>query len=158
MNIQNNPIYACALEIGSRNTQWSTVVSYVHIVGTSGLISYVLKASIKISKMVLLENEAFLVELTRLFDKSRFSGSVVLTIKRFNGHNKPVPRKGRPPLPTPNEFFCLVRATLKTKKISTVIHSKDVNKFQQAYWNLLKSKVNGLKKLKKVKSAKRKIH
>ncbi|XP_076234453.1 signal recognition particle 14 isoform X2 [Calliopsis andreniformis] len=95
--------------------------------------------------MVLLENDAFLVELTRLFERSRISGSVVLTIKRFNGYNKPVPREGRPPLPTPTEYLCL-------------IHSKDVNKFQQAYWNLLKSNINGLKKLKKIKSAKPKIH
>ncbi|XP_076234452.1 signal recognition particle 14 isoform X1 [Calliopsis andreniformis] len=108
--------------------------------------------------MVLLENDAFLVELTRLFERSRISGSVVLTIKRFNGYNKPVPREGRPPLPTPTEYLCLVRAKLKSKKISTVIHSKDVNKFQQAYWNLLKSNINGLKKLKKIKSAKPKIH
>ncbi|XP_015120694.1 signal recognition particle 14 kDa protein [Diachasma alloeum] len=104
--------------------------------------------------MVLLENDAFLSELTRLFDKSRLSGSVVLTIKRYNGHNRPVPREGKPPLPKPSEYLCLVRATLRSKKISTVIHSKDVNKFQQAYWNLLKSNINGLKKLKKVKSAK----
>ncbi|XP_011306041.1 signal recognition particle 14 kDa protein [Fopius arisanus] len=96
----------------------------------------------------------FLSELTRLFDKSRLSGSVVLTIKRFNGHNRPVPREGKQPLPKPYEFLCLVRATLRSKKISTVIHSKDVNKFQQAYWNLLKSNINGLKKLKKIKSAK----
>ncbi|KAK2584980.1 hypothetical protein KPH14_008511 [Odynerus spinipes] len=108
--------------------------------------------------MVFLENDAFLVELTRLFDKSRLSGSVMLTIKRFNGHNKPVPRKGKPPLPIPSEFLCLVRATFRSKKISTVIHSKDVNKFQQAYWNLLKTNINGLKKLKKVKSAKPKVH
>ncbi|XP_043274165.1 signal recognition particle 14 kDa protein [Venturia canescens] len=108
--------------------------------------------------MVLLENETFLTELTRLFEKSRLSGSVVLTIKRFNGQNKPVPRKGRPPLPKPTEYMCLVRATLRSKKISTVIHSKDVNKFQQAYWSLLKSNINGLKKLKKVKSAKPKAH
>ncbi|XP_033217898.1 signal recognition particle 14 kDa protein [Belonocnema kinseyi] len=108
--------------------------------------------------MVLLENDAFLVELTRLFEKSRLSGAVSLTIKRFNGHNKPVPRKGRPPLPTPTEYLCLVRASLRSKKISTVIHSKDVNKFQQAYWNLLKTNINGLKKLKKVKSAKPKAH
>lgn len=38
------------------------------------------------------------------------------------------------------------------------IHSKDVNKFQQAYWNLLKTNINGLRKLKKVKSAKPKAH
>lgn len=38
-----------------------------------------------------------------------------------NGHNKPVPREGRPALPTPTEFLCLVRATLRSKKISTVV-------------------------------------
>ncbi|XP_011872222.1 PREDICTED: signal recognition particle 14 kDa protein [Vollenhovia emeryi] len=108
--------------------------------------------------MVLLENDAFLTELTKLFDKSRFSGSVSLTIKRFNGHNKPVPRKGKPPLPNPTEYHCLVRASLRSRKISTVIHSKDVNKFQQAYWNLLKTNISGLKKLKKTKSAKPKVH
>lgn len=38
-----------------------------------------------------------------------------------NGFNKPVPRKDRPPLPTPMEYLCLVRATLRNKKISTVV-------------------------------------
>ncbi|XP_012243780.1 signal recognition particle 14 [Bombus vancouverensis nearcticus] len=108
--------------------------------------------------MVLLENDTFLVELIRLFDKCRFSGSIVFTIKRFNGHNKPVPRKGKPALPTPAEFLCLIRATCRSKKISTVVHIKDINKFHQAYWNSLKSSINGLKKLKKVKSAKPKVH
>ncbi|KAF7991121.1 hypothetical protein HCN44_002683 [Aphidius gifuensis] len=108
--------------------------------------------------MVLLENDTFLSELTKLFDKSRLSGSVTLTIKRYNGHNKPVPRDGKPPLPKPTEYLCLVRAALRSKKISTIIHSKDVNKFQQAYWTHLKSNINGLKKLKKVKSAKPKAH
>ncbi|XP_015520484.1 signal recognition particle 14 kDa protein [Neodiprion pinetum] len=108
--------------------------------------------------MVLLENDLFLVELTRLFDKSRLSGSVALTIKRFDGHEKPVPRDGRAALPAPTEYLCLVRASLRSKKIATVIHSKDVNKFQQAYWGLLKANINGLKKLKKTKSVKPKAH
>ncbi|XP_014212545.1 signal recognition particle 14 kDa protein [Copidosoma floridanum] len=108
--------------------------------------------------MVLLENDPFLVELNKLFEKSRLAGSVSLTIKRFNGHNKPEPRKGKPLLPTTTEYLCLVRASYKTKKLSTVIHSKDVNKFQQAYWNLLKTNINGLKKLKKIKSVKPKAH
>ncbi|KMR04911.1 signal recognition particle 14 kda [Lasius niger] len=73
--------------------------------------------------MVLLENDAFLAELTKLFEKSRLSGAVSLTIKRFNGHNKPVPRKGRPSLPTPTEYLCLVRASFRNKKISTVVYS-----------------------------------
>jgi hypothetical protein len=32
------------------------------------------------------------------------------------------------------------------------VHPKDVNKFQQAYCNLLKGNVDGLKKLKKTKT------
>ncbi|XP_011502674.1 PREDICTED: signal recognition particle 14 kDa protein [Ceratosolen solmsi marchali] len=108
--------------------------------------------------MVLLENDAFLLELNKLFERSRSNGSVSLTIKRYNGHNKPESRKGQVSLPPPSEYFCLVRAKLKSKKLSTVIHSKDVNKFQQAYWNLLKTNINGLKKLKKIKSVKPKAH
>ena len=36
-----------------------------------------------------------------------------------NGRTKPVPRKGN--LPEPQEYKCLVRATLANKKISTVV-------------------------------------
>ncbi|XP_058792367.1 signal recognition particle 14 kDa protein [Phymastichus coffea] len=108
--------------------------------------------------MVLLENDVFLIELNKFFEKSRQTGSVSLTIKRYNGHNRPKPREGRPALPPPAEYLCLVRANYKSKKLSTVIHSKDVNKFQLAYWNLLKTNINGLKKLKKIKTVKPKAH
>ncbi|XP_014226473.1 signal recognition particle 14 kDa protein [Trichogramma pretiosum] len=104
--------------------------------------------------MVLLDNDAFIAQLNKLFEKSRTAGSVRLTVKRFDGIQKPTPREGRPPHPTPSEYLCLVRASHRSKKISTVVHMKDVNKFQQAYWNLLKSNLNGLKKQKKVKTAK----
>lgn len=69
-----------------------------------------------------------------------------------DGHQKPQPRPGRPPLPTPTEHMCLVRATSRSKKISTVIHAKDINKFQVAYSSLLKGYMDGLKKLKKPKN------
>lgn len=32
-----------------------------------------------------------------------------------------MPRKDRPPLPSPTEYLCLVRASLRNKKISTVV-------------------------------------
>lgn len=32
-----------------------------------------------------------------------------------------MPRKDRPPLPTPTEYLCLVRASLRNRKISTVV-------------------------------------
>ncbi|PSN43885.1 Signal recognition particle 14 kDa protein [Blattella germanica] len=102
--------------------------------------------------MVLLENEVFLSELTRMFQRSRNHGSVTLTMKRYDGRTKPTPREGRKPLPEPTEYMCLMRATLRNKKITTVVHPKDVNKFQQAYCNLLKGNLDGLKKLKKTKT------
>ncbi|XP_046987244.1 signal recognition particle 14 kDa protein [Schistocerca americana] len=102
--------------------------------------------------MVLLENEVFLTELTRMFQRARNSGAVVMVMKRYDGRTKPHPAKGKKPLPEPTEFMCLMRATLKNKKISTVIHPKDVNKFQQAYCNLLRGNLDGLKKLKKTKT------
>nr|4UE5_B Chain B, SRP14 [Canis lupus familiaris] len=75
---------------------------------------------------VLLESEQFLTELTRLFQKCRLSGSVFITLKKYD--NK-----------------CLLRATDGKKKISTVVSSKEVNKFQMAYSNLLRANMDGLK-------------
>lgn len=69
-----------------------------------------------------------------------------------NGRTRPIPRAGSPPLPEPQEHMCLVRAKSRSKKIATVIHQKDINKFQVAYSNLLKGNLDGLKKLKKLKT------
>merc|ERR1711976_1106247 len=102
--------------------------------------------------MVLLENEQFLSELTRLFQKGRTSGSISLTMKRYDGRTKPKPREGRPQPPEPSEYKCLIRATLGKNKLSTVVLQKDVNKFQLAYANLLKGNMDGLKKKEKSKS------
>ncbi|CAH1115538.1 unnamed protein product [Psylliodes chrysocephalus] len=102
--------------------------------------------------MVLLENDSFLLELTKLFQKARSDGSVTMTFKRYNGRTRPIPRAGSPPLPEPQEHMCLVRAKSRSKKIATVIHQKDINKFQVAYSNLLKGNLDGLKKLKKLKT------
>lgn len=102
--------------------------------------------------MVLLENDVFLSELTKLFQKARLEGSVTMTFKRYGGHNRPKPREGNPPLPEPSEHMCLIRAKLRSKKIATVIHQKDVNKFQVAYSSLLKGNIDGLKKIKKPKT------
>ncbi|KAG8176253.1 hypothetical protein JTE90_021350 [Oedothorax gibbosus] len=104
--------------------------------------------------MVLLENEAFLTELTRLFQKSRSSGTVSITMKRYDGRTKPKPRTSKSvesSLPPISEYKCLIRATLGNKKFSTVVNAKDVNKFQLAYANLLKGNMDGLKKKDKKK-------
>ncbi|XP_064421095.1 signal recognition particle 14 kDa protein isoform X2 [Latimeria chalumnae] len=84
--------------------------------------------------MVLLENDQFLTELTRLFQKCRTTGSVYITLKKYDGRTKPVPRKGLPENFEPADK-CLLRATDGKKKISTV-----------AYSNLLRAHMDGLKK------------
>ncbi|XP_013867306.1 signal recognition particle 14 kDa protein [Austrofundulus limnaeus] len=107
--------------------------------------------------MVLLENDAFLTELTRLFQKCRTSGSVVVTLKKYDGRTKPVPRKGHSESFEPADNKCLVRASDGKKKISTVVSTKEVIKFQMAYSNLLRAHIDGLKKKdKKSKSKKTK--
>ncbi|XP_058470500.1 signal recognition particle 14 kDa protein [Solea solea] len=107
--------------------------------------------------MVLLENDSFLTELTRLFQKCRTSGSVVITLKKYDGRTKPVPRKGHTESFEPADNKCLIRASEGKKKISTVISSKEVIKFQMAYSNLLRAHMDGLKKKdKKSKSKKTK--
>ena len=96
-------------------------------------------------------------------------------MKRYDGRTKPIPKprkvptkkKGQQakqgkskippasePHPEPSEYMCLVRAVFKSEKISTVIHSKEINKFQLAYCNLLKSNMDGLKRQKKQKAKK----
>ncbi|XP_061236212.1 signal recognition particle 14 kDa protein [Neopsephotus bourkii] len=97
-------------------------------------------------RMVLLESEQFLTELTRLFQKCRTSGSVFITLKKYDGRTKPVPRKGHVESFEPADNKCLLRATDGKKKISTVVSSKEVNKFQMAYSNLLRANMDGLKK------------
>uniref|UniRef100_A0A1B6KZI9 Signal recognition particle 14 kDa protein n=1 Tax=Graphocephala atropunctata TaxID=36148 RepID=A0A1B6KZI9_9HEMI len=102
--------------------------------------------------MVLVENDTFLTELTKLFQNTRSHGSVSLTMKRFDGICKPQPREGRKHLPEPTEFTCLIRAKVNNTKLATIVHTRDVNKFQLAYCNLLKGNLDGLKKLKKSKA------
>uniref|UniRef100_A0A2K6BSF1 Signal recognition particle 14 kDa protein n=1 Tax=Macaca nemestrina TaxID=9545 RepID=A0A2K6BSF1_MACNE len=96
--------------------------------------------------MVLLESEQFLTELTRLFQKCRTSGSVYITLKKYDGRTKPIPKKGTVEGFEPADNKCLLRATDGKKKISTVVSSKEVNKFQMAYSNLLRANMDGLKK------------
>ncbi|XP_041352304.1 signal recognition particle 14 kDa protein-like [Gigantopelta aegis] len=93
---------------------------------------------------MLLENDSFLTELTKLFQKGKSSGSVLLCMKRYDGRTKPKPRSGQ--VPDTHDCKCLIRASLGNKKISTVVNQRDVNKFQMAYANLLKANMDGLKK------------
>ncbi|XP_032731192.1 signal recognition particle 14 kDa protein-like [Lontra canadensis] len=105
--------------------------------------------------MVLLESEQFLMELTRLSQKCQWSGSVFITLKKCDGLIKPIPRKGSVEGFEPSDSKCLLRATDEKKKISTVVSSKEVNKFQMAYSNLLRANMDGLKKRDKKNKSKK---
>ncbi|NXM03515.1 SRP14 protein, partial [Tyrannus savana] len=87
----------------------------------------------------------FLTELTRLFQKCRTSGSVFITLKKYDGRTKPVPRKGHVESFEPADNKCLLRATDGKKKISTVV-SDNFELKRLAYSNLLRANMDGLKK------------
>lgn len=112
---------------------------------------------------MLLEIDNFLLELSKLFQQQRtkISGSLSITMKRYDGHTKPKPqltkkqrleKKNSLVLPTATttgesiEYKCLVRAIYGSKKLSTIVSSKDMNRFQLAYSNLLKANMDSLKK------------
>jgi len=79
-------------------------------------------------------------------------------MKRYDGQDKHVPKKAKTDKPAANdnqEYMCLLRANFRDEKISAVVHSRDLNKFQTAYCALLRSNIDGLKKTKKVKTKKK---
>ncbi|XP_055643696.1 signal recognition particle 14 kDa protein [Toxorhynchites rutilus septentrionalis] len=102
--------------------------------------------------MVLLNYDEFLTQLTLLSQQARGDSSFTITVKRYDGHDKPKPREGKPPLPKPDEYQCLIRARSRSKKLSTVVRHDDVAKFMESYSKVLKSSMDGLKKIKKVKN------
>ena len=69
--------------------------------------------------MVLMENDAFLTELTKLFERTRERGTVTCVMKIVKeGQNKPTPKGEKRPEPTLEEvrapgsgYGVLVRAT-----------------------------------------------
>ena len=132
---------------------------------------------------MLLEGDQFLSRLTLMFDKSRTKGHVQITMKRYDGRTKPIPKtasrniasKGKsaqakgikakqnahelknrsePTSQDTGEYMCLIRAVCKNEKISCIVHARDVNRYQMAYCNLLKSNMDGLKRQKKQKTKK----
>ncbi|XP_012371426.1 signal recognition particle 14 kDa protein-like [Octodon degus] len=107
---------------------------------------------------MLLESEQLLTELTRLFQKCRTSGSVFLSLKKYDGHTRSIPKKGSVEGVQPEGSKCLLRATDGEKKISTVGSSTEVSKFQMAYFNLLRANMDRLKKRDKKNKNKRAKH
>ncbi|XP_012370819.1 signal recognition particle 14 kDa protein-like [Octodon degus] len=104
--------------------------------------------------MVLLESKQFLTELTKLFEKCWTSGSVFISLKKYDGRTGSIPEKGSVEGFEPADNKRVLRA-IDGKKISTVASSEEVSKLQMACLNLLRANVEGLKKRdKKYKSKK----
>lgn len=69
-----------------------------------------------------------------------------------DGHDRPVPRPGKPALPEPDEYKCLIRATSGSRKLSTVVGQTDVPRIMESYAKIMKTSMDGLKKVKKIKN------
>ncbi|EDV91080.1 signal recognition particle 14 kDa protein [Drosophila grimshawi] len=102
--------------------------------------------------MVLLDNSNFILLLEKIANEAKKDASFTITFKRYDGNDKPVPRAGRKPLPKPKTNMCLMRAKCKSKKISTVVSQENVPTMMAMYSQFMKSKMDGLKRVKKVKS------
>jgi signal recognition particle subunit SRP14 len=91
--------------------------------------------------MVLLENDAFLTELTKLFERTRERGTVTCVMKIVKeGQNKPTPKGEKRPEPTLEEvrapgsgYGVLVRATDGKRKVSTFVKPEKAAKFSKSY-------------------------
>ncbi|MCP9260808.1 hypothetical protein DINM_003960 [Dirofilaria immitis] len=107
--------------------------------------------------MTLLDNDHFLVELAKLFQKCRTSSqnTITLTLKHCEflktkeieehlGPDKAL-SKNEAQQSLKGEDLCLFRVKFGDKKISTVVHAKEVNKFQLAYAGILKANMDNLK-------------
>uniref|UniRef100_A0A1B0DFS1 Signal recognition particle 14 kDa protein n=2 Tax=Phlebotomus papatasi TaxID=29031 RepID=A0A1B0DFS1_PHLPP len=102
--------------------------------------------------MVLLSNEEFMSQLMLLAQKSKERSSFTVTFKRYDGNDRPQPREGRPKLPEPEEYMCIIRAKSKNKKLSTVVKRSDVPRVMENYARVMKICMDGLKRVKKVKT------
>jgi len=102
--------------------------------------------------MLIENNETFLSELTKFFQKNQ-NKAIYLTMKRYDGRVKPKTCKEVIQQAPPQEYKCLIKVKTGKKKISTIVNAKDVNKFQLAYTNLLKGNLYGLKKKDKKKGS-----
>lgn len=69
-----------------------------------------------------------------------------------DGYDRPKPREGRPPLPIPSEYKCLIRAKSSSQKLSTVVSQDDVPKVMEEYSKILKNGMDNLKKVKRNKN------
>ncbi|SAM07843.1 hypothetical protein [Absidia glauca] len=107
---------------------------------------------------------AFTVELGRLYELSKTSGNVSVTMKRMTRHRLLKLQKVKKCLPKGgdavvqgglDEYPTLVRATYKDTKISTIVSPDEFNKFQTSYGTVIRAYMDTLKKKERSKKVKK---
>lgn len=93
--------------------------------------------------------DRFLTELHKLYERNKEKGTVWVTMKRTNEK----PRKSKKDY-SHLEMKCLVRATDGKRKLSTVLVSKDLARFQDSYSTILKAHTDALKKRERTRGSK----
>ncbi|CAO2043773.1 unnamed protein product, partial [Urochloa humidicola] len=96
-------------------------------------------------KMVVLQTDRFLSELTSMYERSTEKGSVWVTMKRSSLKSKAQLQKMEKK-EKEVEYRCLVRASDGKKSISTSVSLKDYARFQASYATVLKAHMHALKK------------
>ena len=123
------------------------------------------------TKMVLLENDQFLSEMTKMYERNREKGSVWTTMKSSLCLNRPTRRRRKRTTTTEKDDFdddegknntgggtrcCLVRCTDGKRKISTRVYATKAEKFAAAFTLVQKASMDGLKEKEKKKKTKKK--
>ena len=124
--------------------------------------------------MVLLENDQFLSEMTKMYERNREKGSVWTTMKSSLCLNRPQRRKRATEKDEDEEEeedkkgdddegnddnparCCLVRCTDGKRKISTRVYATKAEKFAAAFTLVQKASMDGLKEKEKKKKTKKK--
>ena len=125
--------------------------------------------------MVLLENDQFLSEMTKMYERNREKGSVWTTMKSSLCLNRPQRRKRATEKDDADEEeeeedkkgdddegndnparCCLVRCTDGKRKISTRVYANKAEKFAAAFTLVQKASMDGLKEKEKKKKTKKK--
>ncbi|MCO5571490.1 hypothetical protein L7F22_025230 [Adiantum nelumboides] len=100
-------------------------------------------------RLVRLDPDPFLNELTKLYEQHRDKGTVWVTLKRVHLDWKKKRKTTTESEDETVEYRCLVRATDGKKNISALLSAKDHQRFQMAYATVLKAHMDALKKREK---------
>ncbi|KAM9984745.1 hypothetical protein ACTFIY_009180 [Dictyostelium cf. discoideum] len=100
---------------------------------------------------MLLDNDAFLTALNKLYQTTTKKGTVWVTMKKYVDSDSNFSRKKAERIKESEEEEnkCLVRATNGKKKISTIVLAKDKLMFEKNYKNVLLINLDNLKVEKK---------